>query len=215
MTESLPPEFFRRIDENDSFIFYNEARLVKHIDDNACTALTSYLRGILSPGSCVLDLMSSYASHLPEEINFCRVVGLGMNKVELNKNHQLSEAIVQNLDTNTQLPFDDCSFDSCLITVSVQYLTQPIAVFREIARVLNPGSPCVVSFSNRCFPTKAIAVWHQLTNTGHAKLVSHYFEATQSFEACAVQDISPIKGHGDPLIVVSANTLSAQNRTLG
>ena len=202
----IPSEAFTRIDESDDEIFYSEPRLVKHIDEIACTALTTYLSSIILPDSQVLDLMASCASHLPEEIDYGGVVGLGMNQTELDNNPQLTSSLVQNLATNTKLPFHDCFFNICLITVSVQYLIHPIAVFNEIARVLIPGSPCIVSFSNRCFPTKAVAIWHQLTNTGHTKLVGQYFEATQKFEPYTVRDISPVEGEGDPLFVVCAKT---------
>ena len=206
MDYTVPSEAFKRIDESDDEIFYREPRLVKHIDEPACTALTTYLNTALLPNSQVLDLMASCASHLPEEISYGGVTGLGMNQTELNNNPQLSSSVVQNLAINTKLPFDDCFFNICLITVSVQYLIYPIAIFNEIARVLIPGSPCIVAFSNRCFPTKAVAIWHQLTNTGHAKLVGQYFDATQKFEPYTVRDISPIGGQGDPLFVVSAKT---------
>jgi len=206
MDYTIPSEAFKRIDESDDEIFYREPRLVKHIDEAACTALTAYLKTVLLPNSQVLDLMASCASHLPEEISYGGVVGLGMNQTELNNNPQLSSSVVQNLATNTKLPFHDCFFNICLITVSVQYLIHPIAIFNEIARVLIPGSPCIVTFSNRCFPTKAVAIWHQLTNTGHAKLVGQYFDTTQKFEPYTVRDISPIEGQGDPLFLVSART---------
>lgn len=203
----LSPQLFSRLDEGDDAVFYSEPRLVRHIDDTACASLTAFLDTVLSPGSNVLDLMSSYASHLPKDKKFASVIGLGMNQVELDENPQLTDSVVQNLAINTRLPFDDGAFQSCLLTVSVQYLVHPIAVFHEIARVLSPGSPCIVSFSNRCFPTKAVAIWHRLTSTGHAKLVSHYFNITGKFGPCTVQEMSPEKGQGDPLFVISANTL--------
>ena len=206
MNYTIPSEAFIRIDESDDEIFYSEPRLVKHIDETACTALTTYLSSILQPNSHVLDLMASCASHLPDETNYGSVIGLGMNQTELNNNPQLTSSLVQNLATNTKLPFHDCFFDICLITVSVQYLIHPVAIFNEIARVLIPGGPCIVSFSNRCFPTKAVAIWHQLTNTGHAKLVGQYFDTTQKFAPYTVRDISPVEGRGDPLFVVSAKT---------
>ena len=206
MDYAVPSEAFKRLDESDDKIFYREPRLVKHIDEAACKALTTHLSKVLPPNSQVLDLMSSYASHLPEDMRYKDVIGLGMNQTELNSNPQLTGRIVQNLATNTKLPFQDDSFNICLITVSAQYLIHPIAIFNEIARILIPDSPCIISFSNRCFPTKAVAIWHQLTNTGHAKLVGQYFDATQKFQPYTVRDITPIEGQGDPLFVVGAKT---------
>ena len=202
----LSPEHLRRIDENDDAIFYSEPRLVKHIDPPACNALTDYFREILSASGDILDLMSSCASHLPQDQNFKSVTGLGMNEVELQENPQLTNYVIRNLATNPKLPFDDNSFDACILTVSVQYLVHPILVFEEIGRVLRSNCPCVISFSNRCFPTKAIAIWHQLTDNGHAELIGHYFDVSGSYEPFKIVEILPAGGHTGPLFVVYANT---------
>lgn len=202
----LLTEHLQRIDETDDSIFYSVARLVKHIDPPACNALTDYFRVNLQPHSDILDLMSSYASHLPGELSFNNVVGLGMNEAELSNNPQLTDFVIQDLGQNHILPFDDNSFDACVINVSVQYLVKPIDVFQEIARVLRPDCPCIVSFSNRCFPTKAVAIWHQLSDVGHTQLVSHYFAASGGYEPCKIDNISPNGSSTDPLFVVCSNT---------
>ena len=202
----LLTEHLQRVDETDDAIFYSVPRLVKHIDPPACNALTDYFRVNLRPQSDILDLMSSYASHLPEELSFNNVIGLGMNEAELSKNTQLTDFMIQDLGKNYILPFDDNSFDACVITVSVQYLIQPIPVFQEIARVLRPDCPCIVSFSNRCFPTKAVAIWQQLSDVGHTQLVGHYFAASGAYEPCRIDDISPNGSSTDPLFVVRSNT---------
>ena len=202
----LLTEHLQRVDETDDSIFYSVPRLVKHIDTPACNALTDYFRVNLRSNSDILDLMSSYASHLPDELRFNNVIGLGMNEAELSKNTQLTDFVIQDLGKNYVLPFDDNSFDACVITVSVQYLVQPIHVFLEIARVLRPDRPCIVSFSNRCFPTKAVAIWQQLSDVGHTRLVSHYFNASGAFGSCKIDDISPNGGSTDPLFVVRSNT---------
>ena len=202
----LLTEHLQRVDETDDSIFYSVARLVKHIDPPACNALADYFRLNLRPHSDILDLMSSYASHLPEELSFNNVVGLGMNEAELRSNLQLTDYVIQDLGQNYILPFDDNSFDACLITVSVQYLVKPINVFQEIARVLRSDCPCIVSFSNRCFPTKAVAIWHQLSDVGHTQLVSHYFAASGGYEPCKIDDISPNGSFTDPLFIVRSNT---------
>jgi SAM-dependent methyltransferase len=148
----------------------------------------------------VLDLMSSFVSHLPAEINYSRVAGLGMNFEELDANPRLTERIVQNLNEDTNLPYGDAEFDGAGICVSVQYLTEPIKVFREIARVLKADAPLVVTFSNRCFPTKAVFAWNALDDDGHVELVSEYFGRSKSFGAVEIRKHLP--RNGDPLFAV-------------
>ena len=139
-------QFFAKEDNSDDSLFYEIPRLVTHIDDNACMVLKGYYRSLLKDGDAVLDLMSSWVSHLPEDINYSKVSAQGMNKVELEANPQLTDFIVQNLNTNQVLPYEDKEFDLCTIAVSVQYLTSPVRVFDEIARVLKPNGKCCVSF---------------------------------------------------------------------
>ncbi len=153
--------------------------------------------------------MSSYASHLPPGVAFGLVVGLGLNAVELAQNPQLGAAIVHDLNRLPGLPFADGVLDACLITVSVQYLIQPVAVFAEIARVLRPGSPCIVTFSNRMFPTKAVAIWRAVGDADHARLVAHYFNQSGGFEPPRIADLSPQPGVTDPLFAVVANRRTA------
>ena len=202
----LLPEHFRRVDETDDAVFYSQPRIVKHIDEPACTALTKYFRKMLPPNGEILDLMSSCVSHLPEDIGYKKVVGLGMNQIELDANSRLSSYLVHNLAVNPKLPFENNSFDACTLTVSVQYVVHPISVFQEIGRVLKPNRPCIVSFSNRCFPTKAVSIWHQLSDMGHAQLVAHYFDGSGVFGPPETADISPNRGKTDPLIVVCAKS---------
>ncbi len=173
----LPANFFQRPDESSDEHFYAQPRLVTHIDNRAIAAVTELYRQLFPANGAVLDLMSSWVSHLPPEVDYRRVVGLGMNRVELDANSRLHERVVQNLNETPQLPFTNGEFDAAAICVSVQYLTQPTAVFHEIARVLRPGAPLVVTFSNRCFPTKAVRVWQARDDEGHMELVRRYFAA--------------------------------------
>ncbi len=207
-SDQLQPEHFQRVDETDDAIFYEQPRLVTHIDDPACAALNDYFRENLPAGGELLDLMSSCVSHLPWDVEYKSVTGLGMNQVELDENPQLTERLVHNLSNNPTLPFADNSFDGCMITVSVQYLIHPIHVFGEIARVLRPGCRCIVSFSNRCFPTKAVAIWHHMDDINHAKLVGYYFSEAEGFDTPEMADISPNPGDTDPLYIVTAVTKS-------
>ena len=131
-------QFFAKEDTSNDSLFYEFPRLVTHIDDNACMVLKGFYRSLLKDGDSVLDLMSSWVSHLPEDIKYSKVSAQGMNKVELEANPQLTDFIVQNLNTNQILPYQDEEFDLCTIAVSIQYLTSPVRVFEEIARVLKP-----------------------------------------------------------------------------
>ena len=139
-------------------------------------ALTAFYRGVLPEGGIVLDLMSSWVSHLPPEMRFAAVIGHGMNAAELAANPRLARSLVQDLNRTTALPLQDASCDAALCCVGVQYLQQPVAVFAAVRRVLRPGAPFVVSFSNRCFPTKAVAIWRALDDDGRAALVRLYLE---------------------------------------
>ena len=195
----LPANYFRRYDETNDDDFYQSARLVVHIDDQAIAATTALFRELLPPGGAILDLMSSWRSHLPTDVAYSRVAGQGMNATELRQNPQLTDYIVQNLNQQPTLPYKDGEFDGCVVTVSVQYLTQPILVFQEVARVLKPGSPFITVFSNRMFPTKAVAIWQSLDDAGHAQLIETYYEQTGQFTNIHTQNRSPSPGWSDPL----------------
>ena len=173
----LPANAFLKVDPGDDAEFYEQARLVTHIDEGAIAALTAFYRRILPPGGALLDLMSSWVSHLPDEVAYGEVIGHGMNAEELAANPRLTRAFVQDLNRDPILPLADGSLEAAMICVGVQYLQDPVAVLAETARTLKPGAPLAVSFSNRCFPTKAVAIWRALDGRGHAQLVSLYLEA--------------------------------------
>ena len=197
----LPMGAFARQDGGDDLAFYAPPRLVTHIDDGAVAALTEQYRRLVPDDARVLDLMSSWVSHLPPERAYRAVVGHGMNAVELAANPRLTDTFVQDLNRTPALPLADATFDAALCCVGVQYLQQPVAVFAEVRRVLVPGAPFVVSFSNRCFPTKAVAIWRSLDARGHAALVSLYL-ARAGFADVTRELLAD--GHaGDPLIAVT------------
>jgi SAM-dependent methyltransferase len=199
---SLPPYAFRRHDETPDEEFYKVPRLVTHIDEQAIAAVTQLYREFFPPGGDILDLMSSWISHLPPDIEYRRVIGLGMNEVELRRNERLNSYVVQNLNTNPQLPFGDGEFDGCGICVSIDYLTRPIEVLREVGRVLKVEAPVVITYSNRCFPTKVVAVWHQLDDRGHMKLVERFLQEAGNFRSIRSLDRSPRRLFSDPLYAV-------------
>jgi hypothetical protein len=193
----LPAAAFDKDDPAPDGEFYSFPRLVTHIDAAAVAAVTELYREVLRPGAVVLDLMGSWVSHLPPEIVCSQVIGHGMNAEELAANLVLSRYFVQDLNANPGLPLDDASIDVVTVCVSVQYLQQPVAVFREVLRVLTPGGVVAITFSNRCFPTKAVAIWQSLHGRQQCELVALYlrragFTDVDTREALAGQGTDPL-----------------------
>ncbi len=203
---SLPEESFRRADESPDEEFYRAPRFVTHIDDRAIATVTQLYREHFPEGGAVLDLMSSWISHLPPGIEYRRVAGLGMNEEELKNNLRLDEYTVQDLNQNPQLPYEDNEFDGCGICVSVDYLTRPAEVLREVGRVLKPGAPIVLSFSNRCFAEKAVAAWLQTNDRGRIGIVEGYLRDAGNWGDIHSLDRSPRRMFSDPLYAVIARS---------
>ncbi len=198
----FPEGFFARQDERDDARFYAEPRFVLHIDEATVAALSSVYAEVLTPGCDVLDLMSSWVSHLPEDLELGRVSGLGMNAAELARNPRLSDHCVHDLNRDPELPYPEKSFDAVVNAVSIQYLVRPVEVFRSVARVLRPGGLHLVALSHRCFPTKTIRAWHALPPRERLEVVRAYFMVAGGFEEAKVEDRSPFGA--DPLWIVSA-----------
>lgn len=205
MTEAerlgLPAGAFAKQDGASDLAFYAPARLVSHIDAAAITALTAFYSACLPEGGRILDLMSSWVSHLPDDRAFSEVVGHGMNADELAANPRLDRCFVQDLNQTPALPEPDGRFDAVLVCVGVQYLQQPLAVFGEARRVLRPAGQVIVSFSNRCFPAKAVAIWQSIGLRGQAELVSRYLSHT-GFTGIEPHVLADGRA-GDPLIAVT------------
>ncbi|KDP46384.1 hypothetical protein JCGZ_10224 [Jatropha curcas] len=161
--------------------FYSYPRFVTHVDDNFISTLTNLYREKLRASSEILDLMSSWVSHLPKEVVYKRVVGHGLNAQELAKNPRLDYFFVKDLNQDQKLEFENGSFDAVVCTVSVQYLQQPEKVFAEVFRVLKPGGMFIVSFSNRMFYEKAIGAWRDGSAYSRVQLVVQYFQCVQGF----------------------------------
>jgi SAM-dependent methyltransferase len=196
----LPPAAFRKADPSPDPLFYAQPRFVAHIDEGAVAAVTALYREVLPPNGVILDLMSSWISHLPEEVAYAEVVGHGMNAEELAANPRLDRWFVQDLNAEPQLPLAEGSVDAAAICVSVQYLQRPVEVFAGLARVLRPGAPVAITFSNRCFPTKAVAIWSALDGQGQCELVELYLRHAgfAEVEALILRD----GRQGDPLWAV-------------
>ena len=203
----FPRGGFRRQDESPDEEFYRFPRFVAHIDEHAIAAVTQLYREYFPEGGAVLDLMGSWISHLPPETEYCRVAGLGMNEEELQGNPRLDDYAVQNLNTNPQLPYGDDKFDGCGICVSVDYLTRPVEVLHEVGRVLKPGAPIVITFSNRCFPEKAVSAWLRTDDRGHVEIVENYLHEAGNWEDIDALDRSPRRMFGDPLYAVVARAV--------
>lgn len=184
------------MDPSDDARFYAVERKVVHIEAGAIEALRTFYAAVLPAGGRVLDLMSSWRSHLPDGLG--RVDGLGMNAAEMADNPQLSEFVVHDLNQTPVLPYESDTFDAVVCAVSVQYLIQPVEVFTDVRRVLKAGGPIVVSFSNRCFPTKAVAAWLHGDDADHVVLVRGYLQAAGFTDVQYQQVPSP----DDPLFVV-------------
>ena len=199
----LPAPAYARDDESPDPAFYVVPRKVVHIDDGAIAALGRVYAEILPAGGRLLDLMSSWRSHLPQALRPAEVIGLGLNAEEMTDNPQLSGHVVHDVNRDPRLPFDDEAFDGVMCAVSIQYVLHPLRLFREVRRVLRPGAPFVVGFSNRCFFTKAVAVWVETGDEEHVTLVRSYFDRAGGWRDVTAQDRSP--GTGDPLYAVWAH----------
>lgn len=202
---SFPPDFFRRFDERPDEHFYAQPRLVTHIDDATIEALTHVYRELIPPGARVLDLMSSWISHLPPEAAYERVSGLGLNDRELAANPRLHDYRVHNLNEAPELPYEDGSFDVVINAVSVQYLTRPVEVFASVRRVLAPGGLHLVAISHRMFAEKAVAIWQSMSMHDRVPLVGGYFVLSGGWDEPRVLDRSP-EG-ADPLLVIWSRRL--------
>jgi len=204
MAEVPKPDFFRRIDESEDELFYRSPRFVVHIDDGAIAKVSEIYARILPEGGTILDLMSSWRSHLPERIHAAKVVGVGLNRAEMEDNPALDEIVVHNVNVNPRLPFDEGSFDGAVMTVSVQYVTRPAELFADVGRALKPHAPFVVTFSNRMFPTKAVALWHGANQHQRVAVVREYFAGSAAFEKIETIDRSaPTDPPSDPIWAVA------------
>lgn len=226
--EIFSPQDFRRLDESSDFLFYTEPRFVEHIDPSAVKALTSYhdkviINRIEETGRPidVLDLCSSWVSHVSPSISkqqfpngeyaINSFVGVGMNKDELLKNQLFTQSFVHDLNGNPKLDeLQDNSLDLVLLQLSIDYLTQPINVMREVKRVLRPAGSVIISFSNRLFIEKAVSVWTGKSDLEHMEIVGKYLHFAGGFEEPpTILDITtPSNNLGgtssDPIYIVQA-----------
>lgn len=199
----FPAGFFDRADESSDAFFYRPPRLVTHIDERAIAAVGRLYEELGISGR-VLDLMASWVSHFEEPPTELTV--LGMNATELEHNPVAARRVVQDLNADPVLPFEVAEFDHATCCVSVDYLVHPIEVFAEVARVVRPAGRFVCTFSNRCFPTKAVRGWLTGSDDDHCALVAEYFRRSGGWDTPQiVRAASPFGG--DPLYAVWARRL--------
>ncbi len=167
---------FSRTDERDDALFYEKDRFVSHLDTTALATVEKIIGGLITEKSpVILDLMSGWDSHLPDSLKPYYLAGVGLNKNELYKNPDLDEYVLRDINKDATLPFKDNTFDAVLNTVSVDYMTKPVELFKEVKRVLKPGGLFLVIFSNRFFPPKAVKVWKEASDDERVELVKEFF----------------------------------------
>jgi SAM-dependent methyltransferase len=208
MDGDFSPGFFDRSDPSPDSGFYAWPRMVTHIDDPAIGAVGSLYEELQIAGE-VLDLMGSWVSHFKTAPK--RLTVLGMNAEELAANPAAAATVVHDLNADPRVPFPDASFDAVVCCVSVDYLTQPVAVFTDVARVVRPGGPFVCTFSNRCFPTKAIRGWLYSSDDQHCAIVSRYFQLARGWGDPHVARRTSLSHPGDPLLAVWAYRTATGN----
>jgi SAM-dependent methyltransferase len=212
----LNPDQRTKLDASDDLQFYDAPRFVTHVDEGFIQQLTELYRDRLKPNSRILDLMSSWVSHLPSDVEFAHVEGHGMNDSELARNSRLNHYFVQNLNENPKLPLEDQTFDAVICTVSVQYLQYPEAIFSEVYRVLKTDGIAIFSFSNRMFYQKAIAAWRDGGEADRVDLVKSYFASEHRFSSPEVVQQAGVSSKifqmfglpgGDPFYAVIARRM--------
>ncbi|HEV8298125.1 MAG TPA: methyltransferase domain-containing protein [Acidimicrobiales bacterium] len=193
--------FFDRGDASPDAVFYSWPRLVTHIDDDAIAAVGALYDELRIDG-VVLDLMGSWVSHFRRPP--AHLIVLGMNADELAANAHAAGTVMHDLNASPVLPFRDASFDAVVCCVSVDYLVRPVEVFGDVARIVRPGGVFVCTFSNRCFPTKAILGWLYARDDQRMAIVTEYFRLAGGWEAPVAQLRTPLDHRGDPLYAVWA-----------
>ena len=209
LSEAWPPGFFDRRDPGDDADFYAAPRFVTHIDAGAIGAVSNLYDELAVSEGRVLDLMASWVSHLTRPPRGGLVL-LGMNAAELSANPMAEQHVLRDLNREPELPFADASFDAVTCCVSIDYLVRPVEVLREVCRVLRPGGVVVLTFSNRCFPTKAIRGWLQSDDAQHLAIVRAYLEQAGGYGPVAAQRRTPNDWDGDPLYGVWARRLASE-----
>jgi SAM-dependent methyltransferase len=175
------PDAFVRPDESEDALFYERDRFVGHVDSRALETIEDVIENlVVEEKPKILDLMASWDSHVRESLGAV-TVGLGLNERELAANRALTDYTIHDINADPRLPYPDGAFDAVICSLSIDYVTRPGDVFREVGRVLAPGGMFLVVFSNRFFPQKAVRIWQALDEDDRVALVREFFETSGVF----------------------------------
>jgi hypothetical protein len=208
--QNVDKSSFARLDSQPDTIFYQDPRFTEHVDDNAVKLMTNYISSVLHPNDVVLDLCSSWTSHIDKSTleKVGKISGLGLNEEELQRNQSLHDYIVQDLNASSdlKLPYTDGQFDVVLCQLSIDYMIYPRELLREVGRILKPGGSVHILFSNRLFLQKAVGLWTGKDDLDHAYTVGSYLHYSKGgFVDIYAKDLSTRKKGkivGDPMYVV-------------
>lgn len=171
-TDGFHPAAFTRANNEVDTIFFSSRQENTLMDAGARTAVTALYQTALPAGGSVLDLMCGALSHFPQEAHFTSVVGVDVSRAALDENNALTERVVQDLNVTPMLDLPDESMDAVCLCDGLAYLTQPLVVLKEACRVLRPGAPLIVTFSDNFHAAKAVALWQALEPADRVRLVS-------------------------------------------
>ena len=170
-----------REDQSDDVFYYRTPRLVHHLDATARRQVRSLYGRLLKPQARILDVMSSWESHIPDSLHSSCIEGIGLNEQELQANTHLSTYLIHDLNKDPRLPIADNMFDAAVCTVSIEYLCRPLEVLSEISRILVPGGILVITVSERWFPGKQVRHWADLHPFERQGAVMNYLLDEGSF----------------------------------
>ncbi|MCK5697172.1 MAG: methyltransferase domain-containing protein [Gammaproteobacteria bacterium] len=188
--------FIRKIEEDDG-LFYDAIETTIPVDQVAIEQLQQFYNHCIQNNSIVLDLMAATDSYLPNTLKNIDLTGLGVKEDDLKTNQALNHSILHNINTQPDLPFDDQSFDAVICSFGIEYITQPIKIFEQVARILKPNGVFIVAFSDRFFDKKAIALWDNLHSFERMGLVLEYFRQADQFNDLQCESIRGLVRHED------------------
>lgn len=186
--------------------FYSFPRLCQHIDEPTIAALKEYYCHHIQRDTAVLDLCCSWTSHLPlsPRLEVRSLIGLGMNKTELERNPLLTRRIVQDLNSDCRMDIGDGETDTVICSLSIDYLTNPVGLMKELSRVVKSGGRVHFAFGNRCFAEKVIRKWLELDETERLLWLGSYFWADGNWKDVNAVVMRDGRDGRDKLYVVRA-----------
>ncbi|GBQ88048.1 class I SAM-dependent methyltransferase [Asaia krungthepensis] len=168
----LHPAAFTRANNDPDPEFYAGRSDSTQMDAGARTAVTALYQTALPASGVILDLMAGTLSHLPEESAHDTVIGLDVNGAALDANKSLTQRVVQDINERPRIDLPDSSLDAVCLCDGFAYLTDPVTILAEINRLLRPGAPLIVTFSDNFIPQKAVALWQALEPADRTRLIT-------------------------------------------